>query len=73
MCVSVSESKLKIEAVRLSHTVGPTSCFHCPSLLPKGKARGREQRLSGPPEAAIVYLLMYSKILPQSPRNVRNE
>lgn len=34
VCLYVCVS-LKIEAVCLSHTVGPTSCFHCPSLLPR--------------------------------------
>lgn len=42
MCVCVS---LKIEAVCLSHTVGPTSCFHCPQFTSQRKKGRRRQRL----------------------------
>lgn len=35
---------LILAAVFLSHTVGPTSCFHCPSLLPRERGREEEQR-----------------------------
>lgn len=37
---------LILAAVFLSHTVGPTSCFYCPSLLPRegGRKGGRRSR-----------------------------
>lgn len=38
---------LILAAVFLSHTVGPTSCFHCPSLLPR--EGGREEKQRKPP------------------------
>ena len=35
--------QLKIPALHLSHTVGYTSCFHCPSLHPSAGASDRER------------------------------
>lgn len=44
---------LILAAVFLSHTVSPTSCFHCPSLLPREGGRKEEQR--DPPHVPLLY------------------
>lgn len=50
LCVCVS---LILAAVFLSHTVGPTSCFHCPSLLP------RERREEGERDGSVTELIVH--------------
>lgn len=46
LCVCM---RLILAAVFLSHTVGPTSCFHCPSLLPR--ERREEGERDGSPDS----------------------
>lgn len=47
---------LILAAVFLSHTVGPTSCFHCPSLLPRERREEAERDAPQIPPAAPVII-----------------
>lgn len=53
---------LKIGAVCWSHTVGPTSCFHCPSLLPRERKEEGDEK-SGSPGAPPYLLLSFIFLL----------
>lgn len=61
LCVCVCMI-LILATVFLSHTVGPTSCFHCPSLLPRERREEGERDAPQIPPAAPV--VIHSAVLP---------
>lgn len=78
------ELRLKIPAVRLSHTIGSTSCFHSPSLLPRerecgekeiGRGRKVERERDGEERGTVSYTccLCYSPLKYYSPLQTSSE